>query len=138
MLDAQGTAKKFAGLAGEELIEVKAGLKHGQFIPWVEKHCAFSQQLARKYVQVARAKSLTRERFDVCTSIREVLAPGKTPKEPKRETRAATLNDLRKVERLRALRDGPAATEGERENAQRASRFFLLAFKSYSRKVEER
>ncbi|WP_170381495.1 hypothetical protein [Ruegeria atlantica] len=34
------------------------------------------------------------------------------------ETRAPTLDDLRKVERLRALRDNPAATEGEKRAAQ--------------------
>lgn len=34
------------------------------------------------------------------------------------QRRAATIDDLRRVERLRALRDDPAASEGERVNAQ--------------------
>ena len=52
-------------------------------------------------------------------TLRGLHAKWKNPgPEPKREKRAATLDDLRKVERLRALRDDPSATEGERNAAQ--------------------
>ncbi len=64
-------------------------------------------------MQVAEIKKLSRERFDRANSIREALELKDKPA-PKVERRAATLNDLRKVERLRALRDDPAATEGGR------------------------
>ncbi|SMR83293.1 hypothetical protein SAMN04488030_3209 [Aliiroseovarius halocynthiae] len=70
-------------------------------------------------MKVAEAKCHSRVAFDQCTSIREVLALGKPSRTPKPERRSATLDDLRKVERLRALRDDPSATEGERGNAQR-------------------
>ncbi len=106
------TAKEIAAEIGEELLAVKAELKHGEFIPWVEQNCAFAYRGAAEYMQVARTKNAERRTFDACSSIREVLAIGKTKAAPKPDTRAATLDDLRKVERLRALRDNPAATEG--------------------------
>lgn len=113
------TMKNFAADIGEMLIQKKAELKHGEFIPWVEQWCYFKKDTAQDYMKVARAKKGARSAFDQCASIREVLALGKTPKAPVQQTRSATLDDLRKVERLRALRDDPSATEGEKENAQR-------------------
>ncbi|MBO9473268.1 DUF3102 domain-containing protein [Shimia sp. R10_1] len=112
------TAKEIAAEIGEELIKVKAELKHGEFIPWIAEHCMFTRKRGHEYMKVAEAKCNSRVTFDRCDSIREVLALGKTPKEPPQQTRPATLDDLRKVERLRALRDDPAASEGERENAK--------------------
>ncbi len=51
-----------------------------------------------------------------CDHIEEVIR-AKTNPTPKADTRAATFSDLRKVERLRALRDNPAATKGEKRAA---------------------
>jgi hypothetical protein len=111
-------AKGRAAQIGEILQEVKAQVQHGEFIPWVEKNCMVTHKRAKEYMIVAKNKKHSQVLFDQCKSIREVLALGKPPKAPKVETRAATLNDLRKVERLRALRDCPTATEGERNNAR--------------------
>lgn len=66
---------------------------------------------------VAKAKRNSCSNFIHCNSISEVLDLGKPSNAPKVKTRPATLNDLSKVERLRALRDCPTATEGERANA---------------------
>lgn len=106
------TAKEIAAEIGDMLIAVKAELKHGEFKPWVAEHCTFSYDSAKDYMKVARAKSEHAPLFNACSSIREVLAIGKPKPAPKPDTRAATLDDLRKVERLRALRDDPSATEG--------------------------
>lgn len=111
-------AKEIAAEIGEELIEVKHDLAHGEFMPWVNHECSFSSRTAREYMQTAEAKRRCAATFNRCDSIREVLALGKTAKEPPQQARPATLDDLRKVERLRALRDDPAASEGERENAK--------------------
>ncbi|MBO9479263.1 DUF3102 domain-containing protein [Shimia sp. R11_0] len=112
------TAKEIAAEIGEELIMLKQKLAHGEFTPWVKTECAFSERSAQDYMKIAKAKTQRAAGFNRCDSIREVLALGKTPKEPPQQTRPATLDDLRKVERLRALRDDPAASEGERENAK--------------------
>lgn len=106
------TAKSITAHIGEELIEVKQKLAHGEFKPWVLENCSFSYEQANCYVKVAKVKSVTRDIFDRANSIREVLDLKDKKPEPEPERRAATLNDLRKVERLRALRDDPAATEG--------------------------
>ncbi|SHG75177.1 Protein of unknown function [Cognatiyoonia sediminum] len=107
--------KEEAAEIGEVLIKVKEELPHGEFTPWVRRDCSFTDRHARNYIRIAQVKRKRVSDFDRCTSIREVLSLGKPqPEEPKRPTRAATLDDLRKVERLRSLRDDPSASEGER------------------------
>lgn len=51
---AWGNAVEHACRAGQLLIEAKAQLKHGEWMPWVEANCAFSQSTANAYMQVAR------------------------------------------------------------------------------------
>lgn len=97
------TAKEIAAEIGEELIAVKAELKHGEFKPWVAENCTFGYAAAHQYCQSLRQKIDRAHLFDRCSSIREALAIGKTKPTPKPDTRAATLNDHRKFERLRAL-----------------------------------
>ena len=36
--------------AGDLLIEAKAQLKHGQWLPWLAKHCVISERTAQLYV----------------------------------------------------------------------------------------
>jgi hypothetical protein len=40
--------------AGDLLIEAKAQLKHGQWLPWLEANCAMSERTARLYMRLAR------------------------------------------------------------------------------------
>ena len=112
------TAKEIAAEIGEELIEVKQSLAHGEFEPWVKANCCLSLRRAQEYMKVARLKNADARAFASCETIQDALAPAKPKPTPKQELRAATLNDLRKVERLRALRDDPGASEGEKANAQ--------------------
>lgn len=102
-------------MIGEMLIKVKQELAHGEFMPWVAENCDFSYHMARNYMIVAKAKVERAQLFEQCDSIRHVLALGKPKPEAQPERRSATLDDLRKVERLRALRDNPAASQGERD-----------------------
>ena len=45
--------------AGELLIEAKAhpDIKHGQWLPWLEEHCAMSVRTAQLYMRVAERRS---------------------------------------------------------------------------------
>lgn len=95
------TAKDIAAEIGEELIEVKQQLAHGEFMPWVSENCSFTHKRAKEYVIVARAKSTHGCLFHLCNSIREVLDLGKIKPEPKVDRRAAALNNFRKMEGLR-------------------------------------
>ena len=99
------TAKDIAAEIGEELIKVKQKLAHGEFKQWVPDNCAFSYDSTNDYMKLAKAKMEHAPLFNRCNSIREVLALGKAPKptEEPQQKRSATLDDLRKVERLRAL-----------------------------------
>lgn len=92
------------------LIEVKRKVAHGEFMPWVADNCSFAYRTANRYMLVAQAKVQAPEFFAQCNSIDEAEGFKKPKKEPQPERRAPTLNDLRKVERLRALRDDPAAS----------------------------
>jgi hypothetical protein len=65
---------------GQLLVAKKAELAHGEFESWIEKHCEFSPQTARRYMQVA-SKTLTRERFD---SLRQALGYDKA--KPKKDS----------------------------------------------------
>jgi len=41
--------------AGEALLEAKARVAHGDWLPWLREHCLVSERTARAYMQVARA-----------------------------------------------------------------------------------
>lgn len=46
-------AVAYAVMAGMELAAAKAQISHGSFLPWIEKHCEFSQQTANNYMRLA-------------------------------------------------------------------------------------
>lgn len=43
--------------AGDLLIEAKAHLKHGQWLPWVAKNCAFSERTIQLYIKLAKNRA---------------------------------------------------------------------------------
>jgi hypothetical protein len=42
--------------AGDLLIEAKAQLKHGQWLPWLRDHCSMSERTAQLYMRMAKAR----------------------------------------------------------------------------------
>ncbi|UWQ15661.1 DUF3102 domain-containing protein [Aliiroseovarius sp. M344] len=111
------TAKEIAAEIGEALIKVKQKLAHGEFGPWCDANLTFSKHTRARYIKVAEIKSITHATFRRAESINEVLDYKSKP-EPPKQTRAATLDDLRKVEKLRAVLDDPATPDGIRSNAK--------------------
>jgi hypothetical protein len=56
---ASGALKSSVGhaiTAGELLIEAKALVKHGQWLPWLQNHCAISERTAQLYMRCARSR----------------------------------------------------------------------------------
>ena len=50
-------ALQHAMAAGDALIQAKTGLRHGQWLPWLERHCAdISERSARNYMTIAAAR----------------------------------------------------------------------------------
>src|ERR1700678_1472142 len=43
--------------AGELLIEAKKLVPHGQWLPWLEKHCEMSSRTAQLYMRVAKNRA---------------------------------------------------------------------------------
>src|SRR4029077_15336972 len=44
--------------AGELLIEAKALLKHGQWLPWLAEHCSISDRSAQLYMRIAKNREM--------------------------------------------------------------------------------
>jgi hypothetical protein len=46
--------------AGDLLIEAKAQLEHGQWLPWLVEHCEIPEKTAQRYMRMARARQSRR------------------------------------------------------------------------------
>jgi hypothetical protein len=70
--DAAGTALKksveHAMAAGEMLIEAKAQLQHGQWLPWLES-CGIAERTAQRYVKLARNRVLIEGKPDTVSDL---------------------------------------------------------------------
>jgi hypothetical protein len=44
-------------MAADLLIEAKAKLKHGQWLPWLTEHCAMSDRSAQRYIRIAKNRT---------------------------------------------------------------------------------
>ena len=52
--EAARSAVEHARRAGERLLEAKAQIGHGKWLPWVREHLSFSEHTAQTYMRVAR------------------------------------------------------------------------------------
>src|SRR6266446_10095590 len=43
--------------AGDLLLEAKAQVPHGQWLPWLSEHCAISERTAQLYMRVAKNRA---------------------------------------------------------------------------------
>ena len=56
-LAAATSATEHAIRCGDLLIEAKAGLEHGQWLPWLKENCPFSERTAQAYMRLAQKVS---------------------------------------------------------------------------------
>jgi Protein of unknown function (DUF3102) len=49
--------------AGELLLEAKAQLKHGQWLPWLSEHCELSERSAQLYIRIAKNRTTIEEQM---------------------------------------------------------------------------
>ena len=69
--------------AGRLLLEAKARIPHGEWLPWVRRHCAFSERTAQAYMRVARGQlDATDPQRVARLSFRSALASLAAPREP--------------------------------------------------------
>jgi hypothetical protein len=54
------SAVEHAARAGELLLQVKATLTHGQWLPWLREHCEVSPRAAQGYIRLARTPNAQR------------------------------------------------------------------------------
>ncbi len=94
---------------GHELIMVKARLKHGEYLAFVERECGFSERTARYYVAAARSGKkpatvavlglkLTGERLETHNKRKELVKTGDVPDDDEVPTDEASLKKIKAVE----------------------------------------
>src|SRR5512145_2301019 len=49
--------------AGDLLIEAKAQVPHGQWLPWLQEHCAMSERTAQLYMRTAKTRTTIEDRI---------------------------------------------------------------------------
>ena len=64
---------------GELLNEQKASLKHGEFIPWIEKNLPFNERTARRYINIFRNRH--RLKSDKVSGLNQAYKLLEAPKE---------------------------------------------------------
>jgi hypothetical protein len=47
------SAVVYAAQCGEQLLIAKAGVHHGEWLPWLERHCRVTHRQAQKYKGVS-------------------------------------------------------------------------------------
>ena len=69
--------------AGELLIEAKAQIQHGGWLPWLRDHCNISERMAQRYLRLARNRAALEAKSDIVSdlSIGGALALLTVPKE---------------------------------------------------------
>lgn len=110
-----------AKAAGEMLLQAKGLVKHGEFKAWVKENCAFSYDVAVKYMRVARradSKSGNLSTFEG-GMVAFLDAHAEHKENPKPSPNAAlTTRQVQKVKKLHALATS-TANEEEADTAQR-------------------
>jgi hypothetical protein len=62
------TSLSHALAAGDILIEAKAQLKHGQWLPWL-KSCGISERTAQRYIRLARNRAIIESKSDTVSDL---------------------------------------------------------------------
>lgn len=79
--DAEQLAAEGAIKVGHALIEAKALVKHGEWLPWLKEHCRISERTAQRYMRITRfgIKSATVADLGGIKAAASFLATHKTP-----------------------------------------------------------
>jgi len=65
---------------GRLLVEAKGQVKHGEWTPWIEKHCPFGDRQAQHYMRVYKGRNQIRNGVSDLTSLRGAVAMLAEPK----------------------------------------------------------
>jgi hypothetical protein len=81
--DALKGAVAHAMVAGDLLIEAKAQVPHGQWLPWLQDHCQVTERMAQRYMRLARNRATIEAKPDTMSdlTLNGALALLTTPRE---------------------------------------------------------
>lgn len=107
---------------GENLMEAKARLPHGQFIPWVKTELGISQSTAWRFMQTAQGKEIKAKSFTVNDLMEQISAPEekRDPFDAAFEFLNKSLDEATTIEELKAVHD--RASEMQQIAAERTLR----------------
>ncbi len=107
---------------GHDLIQVKAGLEHGEFLDWIETEFSMTDRAARNYMQAARwAEDKSEIVSDLPLTTIYMLASPSTP-EPIRERVIADLEAGKKADHCQIeeeIREAKSRIKNEKRAARR-------------------
>jgi hypothetical protein len=75
----QAAALEHAIAAGDALIEAKARLPHGEWLPWLREHAEFGERTARHYMAIARNRKRVADLGSVRAAVAELAEPKPKP-----------------------------------------------------------
>jgi hypothetical protein len=61
---------------GQNLLEAKKRLPHGQYVPWLKSEFGISQSTAWRFTQIAQGKDIKKKSFTVNDLVEQISAPG--------------------------------------------------------------
>ena len=120
--------------AGEMLIEAKAAVPHGEWLPWLETNCSVSERTAQLYMKVARERErLGRESASLADltleQAAERLAKPKSPTLVERPSPDNLLNRLRQY--LALFPEATEAADGKEFNVLEKPQLLVDALAFY-------
>jgi len=105
--------------AGEILTQVKDRLDHGEFLPWIERNCEFTNKTAESYMKLHRHASKIESVSNLQDAYREVAQIESSEKQSEeKKSRLRVLHFLRTGERLEGWRRGTDDKLVEEERAR--------------------
>jgi hypothetical protein len=104
---------------GRLLVEAKGQVKHGEWTPWIEKHCPFGDREAQHYMKVYKGRHQIRNGVSDLTSLRGAIAVLAEPK-PESDRLKAMASKIKSIA-SEANRLHREAVAGKREFRQKAA-----------------
>jgi hypothetical protein len=75
------------------LLEAKAALKHGEWLPWLKAHVAFSERTAQAYMRLASGWDRLKSATAADLGLRDALALLREPGQPRQADTVEVLSD---------------------------------------------
>lgn len=108
----------FAKQAGELLLQVKADLPHGEFLPWLAVNCNVSDRQARRYMAAAQGKPVPIRKLANTAPVLNLIEAPKTDTVSNLEAKSTPSPVIQLADGLKAALQKIAESEGCKSPAE--------------------